>query len=673
MGEAGYVDIGVHQDINQLANEFTVEVWVRPGETSGRQTFLSNRTFDEGPGGIRLGMDGTGLLFTAFGVKDYFSNPGVFTSLEWHHVVAVFDSDNDVSFFVNGSFFQTVAASNPANRSVKRLTFGRNAISRPPREEFWGTLDEVAIYGTSLTPERIQAHYLAAVPEPSCLCLLAIAGVGLLAVFRRRKRRTAALVAVGIVLAGVGEAKASSVVYSNDFELGVGPEWAADEISTTPTGTRRFLGRFANHTVSLNLAGLPAHTELGLSFDLFIIQSWDGNYDANPAHGPDRWALSVGGGPTLLDTTFSNDHPSSRPWGQSFPDGFPDDNLPRMGATEINSLGYEYYLDPTPTDPTGNVPMDSVYHVEYTFAHSDDSLALSFVGSNLYSLEDESWGLDNVIVSVTVVPEPGTTALLLGAAITLLAFARRRRGLLRKRLDMFRSAMIAAVGVSAVGAPVMAASVASTSYSIPIGNPSFEDPAIEDHVVQNVNVSFDIPSWSHARVEGVFNPSDAQYPGASDQEPDLDTPIPDGKNVAFIAIPGESIFQNLTEPLTGDTEYTLSAWFGDRIDTEGPTGYSMRLVAGGWIVANAAGTVSNDWIHDTATATVASDHPAIGEPLRIEIWRVAGPAQVNVDAVSLTATPIPEPGSPLLLACGVSAFSGLAWRRRRSAYPEKRR
>ena len=50
---------------------------------------------------------------------------------------------------------------------------------------FDGTLDEVAIYGTVLSSERLQAHFAAAIPEPGALALL---GLGLLALSRRGRR-----------------------------------------------------------------------------------------------------------------------------------------------------------------------------------------------------------------------------------------------------------------------------------------------------------------------------------------------------------------------------------------------------------------------------------------------------------------------------------------------------
>ena len=186
-----------------------------------------------------------------------------------------------------------------------------------------------------------------------------------------------------------------TMVYSNHFEGAVGSEWSNTARSTTPSG-RGFLGEFGNGTVSLTLKGLPSHTEAVVSFDLFIIRSWDGSQEVEPgtgtAVGPDEWDLNVAYGPTLLHTTFS--HISTYP--QAYPDGYPGgNNPPGVGAAERNSLGYSF------SHPTAGGPMDSVYQLSFTFPHSAASLVLNFSASGLQKLADESWGIDNVEVLVT--------------------------------------------------------------------------------------------------------------------------------------------------------------------------------------------------------------------------------------------------------------------------------
>jgi hypothetical protein len=160
-------------------------------------------------------------------------------------------------------------------------------------------------------------------------------------------------------------------VYNNDFEGAVGPEWSNTSTDTTPVGGRRFLGQFGSNTVSLTLTGLPPHLDVTVYFDLFIIRSWDGNRPSGTAQA-DIWNLSVGGGATLLHTTFGNGHSST--YRQAYPGTYPVGDYPdRTGAAENDSLGYTYK----------NTPHDSVYQLSFDFPQSADSLILSFSASGL--------------------------------------------------------------------------------------------------------------------------------------------------------------------------------------------------------------------------------------------------------------------------------------------------
>ena len=228
-------------------------------------------------------------------------------------------------------------------------------------------------------------------------------------------------------------ASAQVPVYSNDFE-GTTPfdaEWtvvgSAPSTDTTP-GTAQhpadqFLGQFGNDTVSLNLNNLhPAHTTVTLSFDLYIIRSWDGNFDLD-YRGPDFWGLDEGPVPVNpqdweVITTFSNWDPAvpADPH-QAFPGEYgPGDNLPRTGTIENNTLGYQW----------NTYDMDAVYHIDViNRPHTGANLTFSFGAQHLQELADESWGIDNVQVSIDI-PEPATICLLAIGAIPLLL--RRRKG-----------------------------------------------------------------------------------------------------------------------------------------------------------------------------------------------------------------------------------------------------
>ncbi|MBN1535821.1 MAG: DUF11 domain-containing protein [Anaerolineales bacterium] len=182
----------------------------------------------------------------------------------------------------------------------------------------------------------------------------------------------------------------SLVAYSNNFEIGIGDHWCSNVFtSTTPIGSRRFLGEFnTQENVCLSIPNLTEHTLVTLSFDLFIIRSWDGDF-SDGVVGADRWQILAGNGVTsplsLLNTTFSN-FPD---FTQSYPGNYPADQYTSLsGADEINSLGYLW----------GSTIMDSVYNMEFTFDHVGQTLALNFASLGLQDISDESWGLDNIQV-----------------------------------------------------------------------------------------------------------------------------------------------------------------------------------------------------------------------------------------------------------------------------------
>ncbi len=222
---------------------------------------------------------------------------------------------------------------------------------------------------------------------------------------------------LGCLLGGLATRSHATVLYQNDFEVAAGPEWSNPVIDTTPSG-RDFLGRFANELVSLTLGSIPSHTFVSVEFDLYVIQSWDGN---NTTFGPDVWDASVSGGPTLVHATFSN----FTNFTQTYPASYPGGNNPAFtGASEVGTLGYT---------PFG----DSVYHFSFLLPHAASSLTINFsgLGLNFAGLggDTERWGLDNVLVS-TDAPEPGVL-LLLALGMGALGLGRTRSRGPRKELS----------------------------------------------------------------------------------------------------------------------------------------------------------------------------------------------------------------------------------------------
>jgi len=184
---------------------------------------------------------------------------------------------------------------------------------------------------------------------------------------------------------------APRVVYANDFEKKAGPQWSHRSTDVTPKGRRRFLGQFGNDEVRLALKRLGPHQYVRVSFELFIIHSWDGDTQEGDI-GPDVWSFGIEGGPQLLRTTFC-EHPVAPSGKQTFPDDYPGpQHASRTGAAEVEQLGYKF-----PDNPDAR---DAVYRLSFTFPHTAADVTVVFAGSGLQALADESWGLDNVRVEL---------------------------------------------------------------------------------------------------------------------------------------------------------------------------------------------------------------------------------------------------------------------------------
>lgn len=226
------------------------------------------------------------------------------------------------------------------------------------------------------------------------------------------------------ILAGSSSLLAVPLNFMDDFTGGVSsPNWSTGATDTSPSG-EDFLGRFINHTETLSFTTLdPGAHLITLSFDLYLTGTWDGNH---PSFGPDHWKLDIGGGATLLDTTFSNANGQPFVGGavinQAFPGNHPGgDNAPWTGTSGVNTLGYAAlgFLD------GGKV--DSTYSLTYQFVHTGPNLDINFSASNLEGAGFERWGLDNVSVASQPVPDTGSTLGLFALGLGLLRVVRKRK------------------------------------------------------------------------------------------------------------------------------------------------------------------------------------------------------------------------------------------------------
>lgn len=214
-----------------------------------------------------------------------------------------------------------------------------------------------------------------------------------------------------------------------------------------------FLGELGgNDVLSLTLGGLPAGPlYVSIAFDAYLLRSWDGE---SVTYGPDTFGFGYNNA-TLLAATFSNGAATQSycPYGgSSCAPTFSSD------AALKDSLGFDFGLW-TPGDPNesrGAIPMSLVYQFPdpvngsapgyqfSPFVYTGSEITFSFFSSGLqlrtdalpagYDLQgtplayaDESWGIDNVRVTVSPVPEPSTLLLSFVGMAALIGWRRLRK------------------------------------------------------------------------------------------------------------------------------------------------------------------------------------------------------------------------------------------------------
>jgi hypothetical protein len=165
----------------------------------------------------------------------------------------------------------------------------------------------------------------------------------------------------------------------------------------------KFIGRLDNHRVNLIVPN--GGSRYDVSYDLYVIGSWDGNgKQSGKQYGVDIWQNTISCSPTgpavatLIRTTFSNQKTVQQSYPHNYGEGG-GTNKAGEGAYSLDGLGY--INDPTSHTPQFQSFGDTEYHLHFAGVNPCGAgnpiyLQWSVPGATLQSNYDESWGVDNV-------------------------------------------------------------------------------------------------------------------------------------------------------------------------------------------------------------------------------------------------------------------------------------
>ncbi|MFI5455559.1 MAG: LamG-like jellyroll fold domain-containing protein, partial [Isosphaerales bacterium] len=165
----GSVTIPNATDLNFVNAPFTIEAWFRLNSSAG----FNARIFDKSTAGAGFGY---GLAMNSVNGPSLFGSLNfgptyAFASNTTYYIVATSDGAGTGTIYVNGQSIgsSSYASANPYT-GVAHIGADSNGSSR-----FNGIIDEVAVYDHALTPDRIQAHYMAGISSVTDLAATSLA------------------------------------------------------------------------------------------------------------------------------------------------------------------------------------------------------------------------------------------------------------------------------------------------------------------------------------------------------------------------------------------------------------------------------------------------------------------------------------------------------------------
>lgn len=161
-GSTSYVQYTVGTE-NMFNAAYSAEFWMKGAPNVNYQNIIHREELNNK---IAIRIDATGSTYSNKLTMEYRGATGasmvivgpVVTDNVWHHIVVTDDRTN-VRLYVDGALFATTASNTAASFTNSTWRIGAYGTGAG-NENFAGSVDEVALYKTTLSATRVTAHYL---------------------------------------------------------------------------------------------------------------------------------------------------------------------------------------------------------------------------------------------------------------------------------------------------------------------------------------------------------------------------------------------------------------------------------------------------------------------------------------------------------------------------------
>ena len=258
-----YVDVTSHASL-QIAGALTLMAWINVSDRSDYYAIISKFTDDTHCEFVLRLQTTTGKLHVQFGkdgtTTDVAESTNAVPIGTWTHIAMVHESDNSVTFYINGQVDSNHLAKSFGSATTANMNIGRRTGGFAP---FNGSMDDVRVYNAALRGTEIQE-------------IMQYPGIG---------PKSESLVSWYKFDTGSGVTATDSKGSNNGDLTGHAPSWVTSGVPSGRTKLNTSMTRGVckfGMTYNDNIVDPPASTELGkiknLGFDrvrlLFCDYTW---------------------------------------------------------------------------------------------------------------------------------------------------------------------------------------------------------------------------------------------------------------------------------------------------------------------------------------------------------------------------------------------------------------